>query len=206
MGQCTACHKQHESASLVCLRCEKRTESNLRQLSGLYKEVVSAGHVVLIPCEQHSRTPRASTSRQTTPVRLDVLALTGPGGVADQLRSVLLMWYAALDRKLPAGASFSDLVDRLLFNLSWAAGSWSGFPEFSNRLVTLKSRCSAALDPTSVTPRVPVGRCPAQADDGSTCGVILLADPFGDQIRCTGCEAIWRRAEWLLLGSILAGS
>lgn len=138
---------------------------------------------------------------------MGVINLTGPGGVTDFLRTTLLEWYNDLRFEMPARhVAFGELVTRLVNNLPWAAENRTDFADFARRVARLVSDCEVALDPSSTTPKVPIGRCPTLLEDDGECGAKLTVDPFADQIRCRECGTVWLRTEWMVLGSVLAGN
>jgi len=171
---------------------------------------VSAGDTALTPGAGGGGYPTGRGSipaDQRAPVRISVVALTGPGGVADFLWATLAAWYDDLKFKLPErrNTTTADVVTRLLNNLPWAAENRADFGDFGRGVARLASDCEVALDPASVKQRVPIGLCPTLMDDDTECGAKLVVDPFADRIRCRECGTVWHRTEWLLLGSVLAG-
>lgn len=216
MSKCAVCRAEHnedERERVACSRCEKRTRDDLRELVSLYGQLVGAGHTALTPGQGAggANGGRGGTSAaERAPVRMGVLTLTGPGGVADQLQREVELWYADLSFALIIKRNAPDrcaaMATKLINNLPWAAENRVDFREFARLVASLRDRCTVALDPSKVEHRVPIGRCPADDDEGNECGSKLTADPFADHIRCRRCGTIWRRSEWMLLGSILADS
>jgi hypothetical protein len=154
---------------------------------------------------------------------MSTINLTGPGGMTDTLITWVGRWHRQLgfevpifrgpfettvqikddgSRKTRAGR-FDQAAEKLLNNLPWATEHRTDFKAFQLDLRRMVSECKFTLDPTSATPRVPVGKCPAILDEGVECGTPLRADPFADHIRCWACGSRWNKNEWLLLGSVL---
>lgn len=211
MSKCAVCRAEHnedERDRVACSRCAARTRDDLRELVRLHDELVAAGHTALTPGRGGASSQGAATAAsERSPVRMGVLTLTGPGGVASQLRTWLLAWYDDLGFKLPARKiTAADIGQRLINNLPWAAENRVDFREFARAVAVLRDRCAVALDPSKAERRVPIGQCPAATDEGDECGSKLTVDPFADHIRCRRCGTVWRRSEWMLLGSVLADS
>lgn len=219
MSRCATCRAEHnrdERHRIACRRCERRTREDLTSLAGRdgwYTRLVNAGSDALTLGQVNSRSQgggRSTSPNERLPVRSDVINLIGPGGVADTLRFDLLAWYVDLEFELPALKGpqtdrFDQLVTRLVNCLPWAAENRADWREFSRRVAKFNASCKHALDPTQSTPRVPVGRCPAEVDE-EPCGSKLTADPFADHIRCYDCGSVWYRSEWMALGAVLAGN
>ena len=214
MSKCAVCraeHNENERERVACSRCEKRTRDDLRELVRLHDELVAAGHTALTPGQGERNGGRGGVSAdERAPVRMGVLTLTGPGGVADQLQREVESWYADLSfalviRRKDANRGAS-MATKLINNLPWAAEHRADFREFARLVATLRDRCAVALDPSLAERRVPIGRCPAVTDEGTDCEAKLTADPFADHIRCRRCGTIWNRSEWMLLGAVLADS
>lgn len=214
MSKCAVCRAEHnedERERVACSRCERRTRDDLRELVSLYGQLVEAGHTALTPGRGSAADQGAATAAsERAPVKMGVLTLTGPGGVADQLQREVESWYGdlsfALIIKRNAPDRVTAMATKLINNLPWAAENRVDFREFARLVAALRDRCAVALDPSLAERRVPIGRCPATNDEGSECGSKLTADPYADHIRCRGCGTIWRRSEWMLLGAVLADS
>lgn len=214
VSKCVRCRHElnaDERQRAACRRCEGRTREDLIELAKQYRLLVSAGDTALAPGARGggNTTGRGSIpADQRAPVRISVVTLTGPGGVVDFLWSALAAWYDDLEFKLPERrkTTLADLVTRLVNNLPWAAENRADFGDLGRGVARLASDCEVALDPASVTPRVPIGLCPTLMDDDTECGAKLVVDPFADRIRCRECGTVWHKTEWLLLGSVLAGN
>lgn len=214
MSKCAVCraeHNENERARVACSRCERRTADDLRELVRLHDELIAAGHTALTPGQHGNNGGRGGVSAdERAPVRMGVLTLTGPGGVADQLQHEVESWYSDLSFALIVrrgdASRCKSMATKLINNLPWAAENRIDFREFARLVASLRDRCAVALDPSLAERRVPIGRCPAQTEDDAECGAKLTADPFADHIRCRRCGTVWNRSEWILLGAVLADS
>ncbi|MBD0743580.1 hypothetical protein [Streptomyces sp. CBMA152] len=195
---CTSCTKplwisEIEDGRYACRPCEDKARTRLAALPGLFAELNRTATLM-----HGSRSPSAATSGSRVPPippRLDVLALTGPGGAAARLRDIEDAWRAALGwtiapwRGSPAQA-VPEHVRFLTNNLPWATGSYEEVGQDIDDIRRLHGEMTAAVTTERRPGRVKVGLCPAPAEEG-TCGVQLTASSGKEQIRCPACGAAW---------------
>lgn len=200
---CILCGRQDPKR--VCDRCLEFTEQNLKALPVYYRKLEG----FLKP----GSTPTTPTSGGSTeaplPVKVDVLSLRGPGGIAgvltaweDDFRD-LLGW-----SRRPFRGNTEQTVDGsglfLLRNWPWCADKHPAVEIFVDEITELVAACRLHTEGRSDVRLI--GTCPVTGEDGRTCGAKLFAAPFLAMIRCRKCRTEWPEADWLKLARMMQGA
>lgn len=206
----------------MCPLCGRRTEdaqphpgcigaldTRLASIPQLYAELAA----VLEPSS--SAAARVSGTRTPPlPLRLEPLSLQCRGGIVSILATWETDWRdrrglariparAGREQLLDSARILADVVTFLRAHLDWAVREHPAVEEFAGEVREIIGACRLALGLTGDLKRI--GQCPADLD-GRTCGRVLYADPYADDINCDRCRTRWHRSQWLLLGAVLAGS
>lgn len=199
---CTACGHQlwvDEANRQACRPCEDRTAQRIAELPHLFNNLNTTAMLM----KGASRIGGATSGTRTAPIppRLDVLNLTGPGGIATRLQVIEDAWRKAFNRRIapwagnpaqavPAHAGF------LAINLRRACETYESIGQDINDLRRLHAQCTALISNEPRTGRVPVGICPARIDTGP-CGTPLTASTGSHHVRCETCGTRWDgMGEW----------
>jgi predicted RNA-binding Zn-ribbon protein involved in translation (DUF1610 family) len=193
---CTACGRDlrvSETGRQACRPCETRTFTRLAQLPALFAELNRTATLI-----RGSRSPSAATSGSRVPPippRLEVLTLTGPGGVATRLRDIEDAWRVALGwtvapwRGSPSQA-IPEHVRFLLNNLPWAVDSYDSIGQDIDDIRKLHVEITAAVSRDRRPGRVQIGACPVPLDDGQ-CATPLTATVASSFVQCPNCRTAW---------------
>lgn len=193
---CTACSKDlwvNENGRQACRPCEIKTAKRLSELPALFTELTRTATLM-----RGARKPdTATTGSRVPPIppRIEVLTLTGPGGVAARLRDIEDAWRAALGwtiapwRGSPAQA-VPEHVRFLINNLPWACDSYDSIGQDIDDLRRLHAEATAAISRERRPGRVQTGLCPASLEDG-LCSAQLTATSASHRIRCQTCGTEW---------------
>lgn len=193
---CAACGKDlwvNENGRQACRPCEIKTMKRLVELPALFVELTRTATLM-----RGARKPDAATSGSRTPPippRLEVLDLTGPGGVAARLAAiedawrVVLGWTIAPWRGSPAQA-VPEHVRFLINNLPWACDSYDSIGQDIDDVRRLHAETTAAISRERRPGRVQTGLCPVPLDNGP-CGQQLTATTASHRIRCQTCGTEW---------------
>ncbi|MEU5976364.1 hypothetical protein [Streptomyces sp. NPDC047315] len=182
----------------VCRPCETSAQRHLADLPGLFAELNRTATLI----RGAGGRGVATSGSRTPPIppRLDVLALTGPGGVGARLAAVEDSWRTALGwtvapwRGSPVQA-VPEHVRFLVNNLPWACSEYESVGDDVVELRRLAAECRAALDGSGRPGRVRVGSCPAVVEGARVCGEALTATAENLRIRCRSCGARWETLE-----------
>lgn len=188
----------NEVGRQVCRPCEDQANTHLAALPGLFARLNTTAVLM-----RGARKPGGGGGSNVPPIppRLDVLALTGPGGIATRLRDIEDAWRAALGwtvapwRGNPAEA-IPEHVRFLLNNLPWAADAYESVGQDVADLRRLHAETTAAILGERRPGRVPIGLCPIALDTG-LCRQQLTATAADHRVRCGNCGARWDGlADW----------
>ncbi|MFJ9771219.1 hypothetical protein ACIRVF_08240 [Kitasatospora sp. NPDC101157] len=210
--RCTHCPRllRHDELDRhACRICEDRATTQLRALPGLYDQLGDK----LTPAASASNTGRITGASGTAPlpVALTPLDLRGPGGIVSSLLGIEQRWRIHLDwEPLPFRGdyehSLAGCVTMLTNNLPWACENYADIAAELKLINALHSRAESTVT-GQWEQRVPIGCCPAGADDGGLpCGERLKVSPWALEIKCGGCGTTWPRTSWLALGATMRGS
>lgn len=202
---CAACSKDlwvSEAGRLACRPCEIKTIKRLAELPALFVELNRTATLM-----RGSRSPGAATSGSRVPPippRLEVLALTGPGGVAARLRDIEDAWRAALGWTIAPwrGSPLQAVPEHIKFlvnNLPWACDAYDSIGQDIDDLRRLHAECTAAVSRDRKPGRVKIGLCPVESE-GIVCGQQLTATTTSFRTQCGTCGTVWDgREEWCAL-------
>jgi len=210
---CVACGKDlwtDELDRLACRPCGDRTLTRIRELPGLFTKLNTTA--ALMKGARRVTSGGSGSRTAPIPVRLDVLDMAGPGGVAAKLQAIEDSWRQALGwapvihsddyrvfalwrtdpaRMVPAHARF--LGDNLL----WACGSYESIAEDMETIRHLHSGCTALVLDERKPGRVQIGNCPVRFDDDGLCAAPLTASAASHRVRCGNCNTAWETlGEW----------
>jgi hypothetical protein len=183
----------------ACRPCGDITLARIAELPALFRKLDTTAALT-----RGARQPGASSSGSRTapvPLRLEVLALVGSGGVAARLSAIedswrkVLGWTVAPWRGSPAQA-MPQLAKFVGDNLLWACGSYEEVGQDIDDLRRLHGEMKAIVDDERRPGRVQIGNCPVQLDDGP-CWTPLTASAASHRVRCGGCNTRWETiGEW----------
>lgn len=205
---CTACGKalwvdEAETGRQACRPCEARTAQRLAELPALFAQLNTTAALM-----RGSRRTGASTSGTRVPPippRLEVLTLTGPGGLAAELQAMEDAWRVAFGRtiaprsggarmfaawRIYPTAAVPEHANFLRINLERACERYESVGQDIDNLRRLHAECTAALSAERRPGRVQIGPCPVQVE-GGRCGMPLTATVASPLVRCPNCEAEW---------------
>lgn len=195
---CTACGNalwadEAHAGRLVCRPCEARTAQRLAELPALFTQLNTTATLM-----RGARRPdTATTGSRVPPIppRLEVLTLTGPGGVAARLAAVEDSWRTALGRRIGtwAGSPAQAVpvhINFLVINLQRACELYESIGQDVDDIRRLHAEVTAALSVERRPGRVQIGPCPVQLEDG-LCGMPLTATVASSFVRCPNCAAEW---------------
>jgi hypothetical protein len=185
-----------EAGRHACRPCQAKTLQRLTDLPGLFAQLdTTANHA------RGSRRPGAATSGSKTPpipVRLEVLALTGPGGIAARLAAIEDAWRRALGWTIaPWRGNPTEAVPAhtrfLLNNLPWACDAYDSVGQDIDDIRRLHAETLSALTQDQRPGRVTIGLCPTplDTDTGVICGQELTAATNNHRIHCHACGTRW---------------
>ncbi|MEV6547979.1 hypothetical protein AB0M57_04625 [Streptomyces sp. NPDC051597] len=205
---CTACQKdlwvdEAEAGRLACRPCENRTAKRLTELPALFAELNRTATLM----RGARRTGTATSGSRTPPIppRIEVLALTGPGGIAARLTAIEDSWRQALGWAIPvrhdhvrtfAGWRLDparDVPERARFlanNLLWACSSYDSISQDIDDIRRLHTEATTAISTERRPGPVKVGRCPAPTESGA-CDTQLTANSGKEHICCGACGTQW---------------
>jgi hypothetical protein len=210
---CLACGKSlwdDELGRLVCRPCEDGTRTRLNQLPALFAKLNQT--TALIPGSRKTSGAAPSGSRTPPlPLRLDVIDLTGPGGIATRLQAIEDSWRQALGRRIqpatdgirvfaswrtnPARA-VPGHVQFLVINLQRACEQYESIGQDIDEIRRLHAKCKALADGDRRPGQVPIGDCPVRTDDG-LCATPLTAKASSHRVQCSVCGTRWETmGEW----------
>lgn len=201
---------EDETDRFTCRPCQGRAARRLLELADLLTRLNTA--TALAPTSgQRSGgdTPNAGRAHAPLPVRVDVLDLTGPGGLYTRLQAIVDAWRAA--RSLPlhpvismgrvypywrpnAAHSAARHLKFLGAHLTWACTEYPEIGQDLTEIHHIHRAATTALDPTPPgrTGRVHIGRCPVTGpDNAEPCGTRLTADTTTRTATCHTCHTTW---------------
>lgn len=193
---CTACGKNlwvSEAGRFCCRPCEIKTAKRLTELPPLFVELNRTSTLM-----RGARKPGAATSGSRTPPippRLEVLTLTGPGGVAARLAAIEDAWRAVLGWTIAPwrGSPVQAVPEHVRFltnNLPWACDSYDSIGQDIDDIRRLHAEATAAVSGERKPGRVQTGLCPTLLE-GGLCGQQLTATAASHRIRCQTCGTEW---------------
>jgi hypothetical protein len=174
---CASCGLRQPVGGLrVCPDCERGIREALRAFPGLYA-------ALLIPTRPGGRSPiRLRGHAPPLPIQ------DRPRQERAAIRACLVSWCLLLAEDfgctLPA-----DGVEVMVHHVAVQAGRLlaSDHAERLHHDVTTAARHARRCAYPSRPERLAIGRCPAQLDDGSTCGATVRARPEDENVTCPGC-------------------
>lgn len=195
---CTACGKdlwvdEAEAGRQACRPCEARTSQRLAELPVLFAQLNTTATLM-----RGARKPgTATTGSRVPPIppRLEVLTLTGPGGIAARLVAIEDSWRAAFGRRIGtwAGSPAQAVpvhVSFLVINLERACEQYESIGQDIDTIRRLHAETTAALSTERRPGRVQIGPCPVPLEDGP-CGMPLTATVASSFVRCPNCQTEW---------------
>jgi hypothetical protein len=204
---CPLCGRRTDDAPAHPV-CVSGLDSRLQRIPVLYAELA----VALEPGS--SAAARVSGTRTPPlPLRLEPLSLQCRGGIVSMLGTWESDWrsrrglapdhYTDREHLLAGRTQLRHVIFFLRTHLGWAVRHHPAVDEFATEVADIIAACRVTLG--DVLGHMKIGRCPAQLD-GRTCGRVLYADPYADDIQCDRCHTRWHQSQWLLLGAVLAES
>lgn len=196
---CVLCGRQ--GPKRVCDRCLDATEQHLKSLSLYYRRLGE----FLKPGSTTSSPVSGGSSEAPLPVKVDVLSLRGPGGIAGVLTAWEDDWRNVLGWSArPFRGTTEQTVDGaalfLLRNWPWCADKHPAPELFADEIRELVDACRLHTEGRSDI-RV-IGECPVVTEHG-VCGSKLFAAPFLSVIRCRKCRTEWPESDWLKLARLM---
>lgn len=201
---CTACGKalwvdEAHAGRQACRPCEARTAQRLAELPALFTQLNTTAALM---CGAR-RPETATTGSRVPPIppRLEVLALTGPGGVAARLVAIEDAWRAALGRRIGiwAGSPAQAVpvhVSFLVINLQWACEQYESVGQDIDDIRRLYGEITAALSSDPKPGRVKIGLCPTRIES-AWCATQLTASARSFKTECLSCGTAWEgEDEW----------
>lgn len=209
---CTNCWHplpETELARYACSNCQRHTLTHLGTITDLYP-LLNTTAALMPGTNRSASTPNPPTGapggKLTAPVplRMDVLNLTGPGGIAARLRAVEDSWRVAFGYPLPVRHDNRHVFPlahqqphatrHLLFLRRHLQAACERYDSISDDLVELgriAAACRGALDPGPRAARVRIGVCPTRLDDQTICSTPLTAITTRQAASCPTCGAYW---------------
>jgi hypothetical protein len=194
----------------VCRPCEDQTRDRLIKLRVLFTQLNRTD--MLMKGSSRGTSPTSGTRTAPIPLRLDVLNLTGPGGIATRLQNIEDAWLKAFGRPIkpttdgvrvfgwsrthPALRAVPGHVEFLLINLRSACENYESVGQDIDTIRVLHAECTALTSNEPRPGRVPIGVCPVHLATG-LCGSPLTASTGSHRVHCTGCGSRWDgMGEW----------
>lgn len=210
---CLACGRalwDDELGRYCCRPCEDGTRTRLNQLPTLFARLNQTA--ALIPGSRKTNGAAPTGSRTPPlPLRLDVLDLVGPGGIATRLQAIEDSWRTALGRRIAPASdgvrvfaswrtnptrAVPGQVEFLVINLQRACETYESIGQDIDEIRRLHAKCKALVDGDRRPGQVPIGACPVRVEDG-LCATPLTAKASSHRVHCTGCGTRWETmAEW----------
>lgn len=193
-----------------CQPCEDGTRTRLKQLPALFAQLNQTA--ALIPGARKTSGAAPSGSRTAPlPLRLDVIDLVGPGGIATRLQAIEDSWRQALGRRIqpatdgvrifaswrsnPARA-VPGHVEFLVINLQRACEQYESIGQDIDDIRQLHATCTAIVEQKPKIGSVKIGVCPVSIDDGR-CAEQLYASARSFKTVCQTCGTTWEGVhEW----------
>ncbi|GAB2696626.1 hypothetical protein [Kitasatospora kifunensis] len=193
--RCCCCgHELHgaDGARAACVYCQHRMHDRLNAVEHLWLQLPAY-------LQRGSRVDTGGRGGSVTPalpLRLDVLALVGPGGIVAELCAIEDDWRRALgftvqpfrgsaDQTLPKVCRF------LRCHLGWACEQHQDVDELDLALARIVGQCTAIVSGERRR-TIPV-ECLAEWDDGRRCGAEMRIGAHTLRTICPGCGAEWTR-------------
>lgn len=192
----------NETGRFACRPCEDRAGKHLAELPVLFGRLNTTA--TLMRGARKVGGGGGGSKVPPIPPRLEVLALTGPGGVAARLAAVEDSWRQALGWTVApwrgsARQAVPEHIKFLVNNLPWACDAYDSVGQDIEDLRRLHAECAAVVADERKPGRVSIGRCPTMYDDGP-CGAELTASAGSHRIRCGSCGSRWETlGEWRVL-------
>lgn len=194
--RCVCCgHELHGAdwERAACPRCQNRMHDRLNAVEHLWLQ---------LPDHLQRGSRSSDSSGRTTsvapalPLRLDVLALVGPGGIVAELCAVEDDWRRQRGLTVQGFRGSTDQtlpkVCRFLRNhLPWACQSYCDVDELDLTLARIHGQCTAIT--TGERRRTIPVTCGAVFDDSSTCPAEIRVGAHTLRTICPGCSAEWTR-------------
>lgn len=213
-GPATGPHAHHlwqnELDRLVCWPCEERTRERLTKLRGLFTQLNKTD--MLMKGSSRTNAPTSGTRTAPVPLRLDVLNLTGPGGIATRLQAIEDSWRKAFGRRIELGVTdglrvypswranpahtIPGHIAFLAINLQKACEEYESIGQDINTIRVLHAECTAPVENKPRTGQVKIGLCPVRGENGP-CATQLTATTRSFTTQCPTCGTTWEgRDEW----------
>lgn len=192
----------NEAGRQACRPCEDRANKHLTELPGLFAQLNTTA--ALMRGARKIGGGAGGSRVPPIPPRLEVLALTGPGGIATRLAAIEDSWRQALGWTVApwrgsARQAVPEHIKFLINNLPWAADKYESVGQDIEDLRRLHAEATAVAADERKPGRVSIGRCPTMYDDGP-CATDLTASAGSHRIRCGMCGARWETlGEWRVL-------
>jgi hypothetical protein len=193
---CVCCRRElhgDDFGRRACQRCQDRMTDRLNQVEHDYLELPQ--HL-----QRGSRIPdsggRCGASVAALPLRLDVLALVGPGGIVAELQAVeddwrrarrltVQTWRGSAEQTLPKVCRF------LRGHLPWACGAYEDVAELDTLLARIVGQLAAVVSGERRR-TIPVV-CGAVYGDGALCDGVIRVGAHTLRTVCADCGAEWTR-------------
>lgn len=195
---CTACGRglrEHEADRGACRLCQRRTDDQLRSLTGPTGLYAALAHTLQPGNSPTSSRVSGNTRTAPLPVRLEPLSLSSRGGIVTILQTWLVDWHDQLDWPHPRWEGdlqqqLDQAVTALRANLEWAASAHPAFAEFAQEVNSLVRQCECQVTGERPERRVTLA-CP--------CGATIRITLSTPGTRCPACATQYDRTTLLNL-------
>jgi predicted RNA-binding Zn-ribbon protein involved in translation (DUF1610 family) len=193
--RCVCCgHELHgnDYERAACVRCQDRMHDRLNTVEHLWLQLPAYLQRGSAP----DNGGRSATSTPALPLRLDVLNLTGPGGIVAELCAIEDDWrkvrgFTVQGFRGNADQTLPKVLRFLRNHLPWACAEYCDVDELDLVLARIVGQCTAVT--TGERRRTIPVNCRAIYDDGSECGTEIRVGAHTLRTTCPGCAAVWTR-------------
>ena len=201
--RCVLCRKVNQRS--LCSNCWDYALRKLKAFPNRYEELDEE----LIP-SSGARSERVGGSKTPPlPVRLETLELRS-GGISKPLtkheaRIRIEQHHTAINFRGEETHRIRKTCIYIYNQGEWIFKNYEHIDGLAKDINDIHNRINAVLGHKSDL--MTIGKCPAQDEDGATCGAKLQINPstlttFGD-IKCNACGSVWASEQWRLLGRVL---